>query len=62
MALAVAEHGYIMETGTIALDKAAAALRADDDVREFYLGMHEGEARRSFRDLKHYRRRRQWAA
>jgi branched-chain amino acid transport system ATP-binding protein len=62
MALAVAEHGYIMETGTIALDKPAAALRADDDVREFYLGLHEGEATRSFRELKHYRRRRQWAA
>ena len=43
MALSVAEHGYIMETGTIALDKPAAALRADDDVREFYLGLHEGE-------------------
>ncbi len=62
MALSIAEHGYVMETGTIGLDKPAAALLADDDVREFYLGLHEGEATRSFRDLKHYRRRRQWAA
>jgi branched-chain amino acid transport system ATP-binding protein len=62
MALSVADHGYVMETGRIALDKPAAALRADDAVREFYLGLREGETTSSFRDLKHYRRRRQWAA
>jgi branched-chain amino acid transport system ATP-binding protein len=62
MALSVADHGYVMETGRIALDKPAAALRADDAVREFYLGLREGETTTSFRALKHYRRRRQWAA
>ncbi len=62
MALSVAEHGYVMETGRIALDKPAAALRADDDVREFYLGLREEGTARSFRDLKHYRRRERWAA
>jgi branched-chain amino acid transport system ATP-binding protein len=62
MALSVAEHGYVLETGRIALDKPAAALRADDDVREFYLGLHAEGATGSFRDLKHYRRREQWAA
>jgi branched-chain amino acid transport system ATP-binding protein len=62
MALSVADHGYVMETGRIALDKPAAALRADDAVREFYLGLREGETTTSFRDLTHYRRRRQWAA
>jgi branched-chain amino acid transport system ATP-binding protein len=62
MALSVADHGYVLETGRIALDKPAAALRADDAVREFYLGLREGETTTSFRDLKHYRRRRQWAA
>ena len=62
MALSVAEHGYILETGRIALDKPAAELRADDDVREFYLGLHKEGTTRSFRDVKHYRRRRQWAA
>jgi branched-chain amino acid transport system ATP-binding protein len=62
MALSVADHGYVMETGRIALDKPAAALRADDAVREFYLGLREGETTTSFRNLKHYRRRRQWAA
>jgi branched-chain amino acid transport system ATP-binding protein len=62
MALSVADHGYVMETGRMVLDKPAAALRADDAVREFYLGLGEGETTTSFRDLKHHRRRRQWAA
>jgi branched-chain amino acid transport system ATP-binding protein len=61
MALSVAHHGYVLETGGIALDKPAAALRADDDVREFYLGLRE-EGTRSFRDLKHYGRRSRCAA
>ena len=43
MALSVADHGYVLETGRIVLDKPAAALRADDEVREFYLGLREGE-------------------
>jgi branched-chain amino acid transport system ATP-binding protein len=62
MALSIAEHGYILETGRIALDKPAAALRADDDVREFYLGLREEGTARSFRDLKRYGRQRRWAA
>jgi branched-chain amino acid transport system ATP-binding protein len=62
MALAVAEHGYVLETGTVALDKPAASLRAEDDVREFYLGLREEGTTKSFRDLKHYGRRKQWAA
>ena len=61
MALSIADHGYVLETGRIAVDKPAAALRADDDVREFYLGLRE-EGTRSFRDLKHYGRRRRCAA
>jgi branched-chain amino acid transport system ATP-binding protein len=62
MALSIAEHGYILETGRIALDKPAASLRADDDVREFYLGLREEGTSTSFRDLKHYGRRARWAA
>jgi branched-chain amino acid transport system ATP-binding protein len=68
MALSIAEHGYVMETGRIVLDKPAAQLLRDDDVREFYLGLHPGEAgqdgeqRRSFRDVKHYRRKKRWSA
>jgi len=63
MALSVAHHGYVMETGRIVLDKPAEQLLRDDDVREFYLGLHPGEdGRRSFRDTKHYRRKKRWSA
>ena len=59
MALSIAEHGYIMETGKVVMDKPAADLLDDEDVREFYLGLgHEGE--KSFRDVKHYKRRKRW--
>jgi branched-chain amino acid transport system ATP-binding protein len=60
MALAIAEHGYIMETGKVVMDKPAEELRDDDDVREFYLGLREGTDSRSFRDVKHYKRRKRW--
>jgi branched-chain amino acid transport system ATP-binding protein len=60
MALRIAEHGYVMEVGKIVMDKPAAELREDEDVKEFYLGLQkEGEAR-SFRQVKHYRRRKRW--
>ena len=63
MALSIAAHGYVMETGRVVLDKPAAQLLADDDVREFYLGLHPGaDGRRSFRDAKHYRRKKRWSA
>lgn len=65
MALSIAHHGYVMETGRVVLDKPAAELLADDDVREFYLGLHPGEdgsGRKSFRDTKHYRRKKRWSA
>jgi branched-chain amino acid transport system ATP-binding protein len=62
MALSIASHGYVLETGKVVLDKPAAQLLADDDVREFYLGLGaSGEAgRRSFREVKHYKRRKRW--
>jgi branched-chain amino acid transport system ATP-binding protein len=59
VALKFAHYGYILENGRIVLDGAAAALRENEDVKEFYLGM-AGEGRRSFRDVKHYRRRKRW--
>lgn len=60
MALAIAEHGYIMETGKVVMDKPSAELLEDDDVREFYLGLGgEGEMR-SFAEVKHYRRKKRW--
>ena len=59
MALRYARHGYILENGRIVLDGAAQALRENEDVKEFYLGMAEGR-RKSFRDVKHYKRRKRW--
>jgi len=61
MALSIAHYGYVMETGRVVLDGPAEKLLADEDVREFYLGLHgdEGE-RKSFRDVKHYKRRKRW--
>jgi branched-chain amino acid transport system ATP-binding protein len=60
MALAISQHGYIMETGKVVMDKPAAVLREDEDVQEFYLGTHGTEAGTSFRDVKHYKRRKRW--
>jgi branched-chain amino acid transport system ATP-binding protein len=66
MALSIASHGYVMETGKVVLDKPAAELLADEDIREFYLGLSAadvagaGTGRRSFRDVKHYKRRKRW--
>ncbi|MGR6916450.1 ABC transporter ATP-binding protein [[Actinomadura] parvosata] len=55
MALSIAAHGYVMETGKIVMDKPARDLLADADIKEFYLG-----AVRSFREVKHYKRRKRW--
>ncbi|KQT07585.1 ABC transporter ATP-binding protein [Ramlibacter sp. Leaf400] len=60
IALAVAHYGYIMETGKVVIDNTAEKLAADPDVREFYLGVGSEGASRSFRELKHYRRRKRW--
>jgi len=60
MALSIAEHGYVMETGQIVMDKPATALLADEDIREFYLGLRPEGTTRSFRDVKHYKRRKRW--
>ncbi len=60
VALDVADYGYVMENGRIVLEGAASDLKANEDVREFYLGLNlEGE-RKSYRDVKHYRRRKRW--
>jgi branched-chain amino acid transport system ATP-binding protein len=60
MALSIASHGYVMETGKLVLDAPAERLLADDDIREFYLGLHPEGTVRSFREVKHYRRRKRW--
>jgi branched-chain amino acid transport system ATP-binding protein len=59
IALRYANHGYILENGRVVLDGTAAELRENTDVKEFYLGISEGE-RVNFREVKHYRRRKRW--
>jgi branched-chain amino acid transport system ATP-binding protein len=59
MALRFARYGYILENGRVVMDGAAKALAENEDVKEFYLGISEGR-RKSFRDGKHYRRRKRW--
>jgi len=59
MALSIADHGFVLETGRVVMDKPAAQLREDDDIREFYLGLR-GDERGSLRDVKQYRRRKRW--
>jgi branched-chain amino acid transport system ATP-binding protein len=61
MALRYATYGYILETGRVVMDGAAEMLRTNEDVKEFYLGVTEGE-RKSFRDVKSYKRRKRWLA
>lgn len=61
MALSISDYGYIMETGKIVMDGDPKKLLKDEDVQEFYLGLHgEGGERRSFNDVKHYKRRKRW--
>ncbi|HLJ19204.1 MAG TPA: ABC transporter ATP-binding protein [Stellaceae bacterium] len=59
IALRYADFGYILENGRVVMDGAADRLRANDDVKEFYLGLSAG-GRKSYRDVKHYRRRKRW--
>jgi branched-chain amino acid transport system ATP-binding protein len=59
IALRYASHGYILENGRVVLEGSATELRDNTDVKEFYLGINEGQ-RVNFRDVKHYRRRKRW--
>jgi branched-chain amino acid transport system ATP-binding protein len=59
VALRFAHYGYILESGRVVMDGPAADLRENPDVKEFYLGMSE-EGRKSFRDVRSYRRRKRW--
>ena len=60
LALGIAQHGYVMENGRIVLEGSAAALRENADIKEFYLGLTQLGARKSYRDVKHYKRRKRW--
>ena len=61
VALRFADYGYILETGRVVMDGAASELAQNEDVKEFYLGLSTA-GRKSFRDVKHYRRRKRWLA
>ncbi|WPB56966.1 ABC transporter ATP-binding protein [Xylophilus sp. GOD-11R] len=61
MALRFADYGYILESGRVVMDGTAQALAGNQDVKEFYLGMGDAQ-RKSFRDVKSYRRRKRWLA
>ena len=60
LALAVAELGYVRENGRIVLEGTAAMLTQNADIKEFYLGLTEVGSRKSYRDVKHYKRRKRW--
>ena len=60
MALAIAHYGYILENGRVVMEGSSKKLRQDKDVREFYLGLSESGGRKSFREVKHYKRRKRW--
>ncbi|MEM7406889.1 MAG: ABC transporter ATP-binding protein [Pseudomonadota bacterium] len=60
LALSIADHGYVMENGSIVMEGPASQLADNSDIREFYLGIGDSGSKRSYRDVKHYRRRKRW--
>ena len=59
-ALSIAEYGYVMENGKVVLDGPADKLRENEDVREFYMGLSQVGEKKSYREVKHYKRRKRW--
>jgi branched-chain amino acid transport system ATP-binding protein len=59
-ALGLADYGYVMENGRIVLDGPASQLRENEDIKEFYLGLNQSGERKSYKDVKHYKRRKRW--
>ncbi|MGB7339829.1 MAG: ABC transporter ATP-binding protein [Phototrophicaceae bacterium] len=60
VALAMADYGYVMENGRIVLDGPASQLSENEDIKEFYLGLNQMGERKSYREVKHYKRRKRW--
>ena len=60
LALDVAEYGYVMENGRVVLDGPTEKLKDNEDIKEFYLGLSELGERKSYKEVKHYRRRKRW--
>jgi branched-chain amino acid transport system ATP-binding protein len=61
-ALGIADYGYVMENGKIVMDGPADTLKDNEDVKEFYMGLSAVGERKSYREVKHYRRRKRWLA
>jgi len=60
IALDIAQYGYVMENGRIVLDGDSPTLRDNEDIQEFYLGLSRVGKRKSYREVKHYKRRKRW--
>ena len=60
--LAIAQYGYVMENGRIVMDGDDDTLMENEDIKEFYLGLSEVGSRKSYRNIKHYKRRKRWLA
>jgi branched-chain amino acid transport system ATP-binding protein len=60
MALSIGNYGYVMEMGKVVLDGECSKLKENEDVKEFYLGLSEVGKKKSFKDAKHYKRRKRW--
>jgi len=59
-ALSISDHAYVMENGRIVLDGPSASLKENEDIKEFYLGLSQLGKRKSYREVKHYKRRKRW--
>lgn len=62
VALSISEYAYVMENGRIVLDGPSDKLRENEDIKEFYLGLSQVGKRKSYREVKHYKRRKRWLA
>jgi len=60
VALSISDHAYVMENGRIVLDGPSAKLKENEDIKEFYLGLSQVGKRKSYKDVKHYKRRKRW--
>ena len=60
IALTIADYGYVMENGRVVLDGTANFLQNNEDVKEFYMGLSAVGTKKSYREVKHYKRRKRW--
>jgi branched-chain amino acid transport system ATP-binding protein len=60
IALSIADYGYVMENGRVVLDGSADFLKNNEDIKEFYMGLSALGTKKSYREVKHYKRRKRW--